>query len=88
MVGDGAASVVSDLRQASGKDIWLSGGGDLFRSLLQADLVDTIEVGISPMLLGQGRPFLPPTCSTKSLRLTHSLAYPSGLLILHYDVKQ
>ena len=37
------------------KDIWLWGGGELFGSLAAAGLVDTVEVGIIPVLLGAGR---------------------------------
>lgn len=41
------------------KDIWLFGGGVLFRSLLEAGLVDRVEVGVVPVLLGEGIPLLP-----------------------------
>ena len=71
---------------ASGKDIWLCGGGDLFRSLLDANLVDTIEVGVCPIVLGEGRPFLPSSAQSHRLTLTHQESFPSGLLVLHYDV--
>ena len=50
---------VADLKGEDGKDIWLFGGGVLFRSLLEAGLVDRVEVGIIPVLLGQGIPLLP-----------------------------
>src|SRR5262245_33905605 len=46
-----AAETVSALKAEPGKDIWLFGGGELFRSLLDAKLVDTIEVGVIPILL-------------------------------------
>jgi dihydrofolate reductase len=39
-----------------GKDIWLFGGGLLFRSLLKAGLVDTVEVGASRSCSAEGRP--------------------------------
>ena len=86
MVADNAAAAVMELRAGNGKDIWLSGGGELFRSLLAADVVDTVEVGVSPILLGQGRPFLPSPGLTRKLRLSHEQAFPSGLLVLHYEV--
>ena len=86
VLGDNAAATVTELRSGSGKDIWLAGGGDLFRSLLEADLVDTVELGVSPILLGQGRPFLPSAARSHRLTLTHSEAFPSGLLVLYYDV--
>jgi dihydrofolate reductase len=83
MLGDDGVATVRGLRRGSGKDIWLSGGGDLFRSLLAADLVDTVEVGVSP---SQGRPFLPSPGRTQKLKLTYEHAFPSGLLVLYYDV--
>jgi dihydrofolate reductase len=85
MLADGVATV-RRLRRGRGKDIWLSGGGVLFRSLLAADLVDTVEVGVSPILLGNGRPFLPSPGRTQKLKLTYEQAFPSGLLVLYYDV--
>ena len=87
MLGDNGLATVAELRAASGKDIWLCGGGDLFRSLLDANLVDTIELGVSPIVLGQGRPFLPSPARSHHLRLTHQESFPSGLLVLHYEVE-
>ena len=49
---------VADLKAEEGKDIWLFGGGVLFRTLLEAGLVDRVEVGVMPALLGQGIPLL------------------------------
>lgn len=86
IVADDGVAAVAELRAGSGKDIWLCGGGELFRSLLDADLVDTVELGVSPILLGQGRPLLPSRTQSRSLTLTHQEAFPSGLLVLHYDV--
>jgi dihydrofolate reductase len=86
ILADGGVAAVGELRAESGKDIWLCGGGELFRSLLDADLVDTVELGVSPILLGQGRPLLPPRTRSLRLTLTHQEAFPSGLLVLHYDV--
>jgi dihydrofolate reductase len=47
---------LSDLKASAGKDIWLFGGGMLFRSLGEAGLVDTVEVSVMPILLGRGVP--------------------------------
>src|SRR5918994_7321770 len=51
-----AAALVADLKAEPGKDIWLFGGGELFRSLLGDGLVDGIDLGIIPVLLGAGIP--------------------------------
>ncbi len=83
---DDAAATVAALREEDGKDIWLAGGGVLFASLLEAGLVDTVEVGIMPALLGGGVPLLPSLSRLARLELTHSEAFPSGLVVLHYAV--
>ncbi len=87
---DDVEQTVGDLRRGAGKDIWVCGGGVLFASLLAADLVDTVEVGISPTLVrGESTamlgldPRLPPSVP---LTLTHHRTLPSGLLVLEYTV--
>ena len=56
VVAENAEETAAGLRAESGKDIWLFGGGLLFRSLLDAGLVDTVEVAVIPVLLGGGIP--------------------------------
>lgn len=87
IVSDQGGSVVAALRAESGRDIWLSGGGELFRSLLDADLVDSVELGVFPILLGQGRPLLPSHSRSRRLTLAYHQIFPSGLVVLHYDVE-
>lgn len=78
---------ISRLRSQNGKDIWLFGGGALFRSLLDLDLVDTVEVAVIPVLLGGGTPLLPPGGGRTVLRLVKSRAYAkTGTVMLEYEV--
>src|SRR3954471_2043818 len=65
ITSDEPRDVVSALKRKSGRDIWLFGGGSLFRSLLDAGLVDLVEVAVMPIMLGSGVPLLPPGGSTK-----------------------
>jgi dihydrofolate reductase len=78
---------VRELRAKPGKDIWLFGGGALFASMLDAGLVDVVEVGIIPILLGGGIPFLKPPARRATLALaTHRLYAKSGIMMLEYNV--
>jgi dihydrofolate reductase len=86
LIADDAIGVVRDLREAGGKDIWLFGGGVLFSSLLEADLVDGVEVAIVPVLLGRGLPLVAPLSKNTRLTLTDTQQYPSGIVLLSYDV--
>jgi len=58
IVRDDPREVVSKLKRKTGRDVWLFGGGVLFRLLLDAGLVDTVEVAVIPVLLGAGIPLL------------------------------
>jgi dihydrofolate reductase len=77
---------VAALRAASGRDIWLFGGGSLFRSLLAAKQVDLVEVALVPVLLGGGIPLLETGAPLTRLALDHVERYPTGLLGLRYRV--
>ena len=79
---------VAALKAAPGKDVWLFGGGELFRSLLALGLVDTVEPAIVPVLLGGGIPFLPPPANRAALELTGQRTYEkSGIVLLRYAVR-
>lgn len=77
---------VRALKNKSGKDIWLFGGGALFRSLLDHGLVDTVEVTVIHLLLGAGIPLLPPPYTPMKLRLVSSKIYRSGSVSLAYHL--
>ena len=75
------------LRSQPGKDIWLFGGGELLRSLLEIGYVDTVEPAIIPVLLGGGHPFLATPARFSRLSLTAYRVYPSGIVWLEYTVQ-
>lgn len=87
MVRENAGQVVRGLRERPGKDIALFGGAGLFRSLLDAGQVDTVEVSVIPVLLGAGVPLMPPPYGAVPLRLTkQKVLKATGTLSLEYDI--
>jgi dihydrofolate reductase len=87
VVSAGIKEAVEDLRARPGKDIWLFGGGELFRTLLELDCVDTVELAVIPILLGGGRHFLPAPAVRRRLQFTGQRVYEkSGIVLLCYDV--
>ena len=86
-VSSNPAETLSALKAASGKDIWLFGGGLLFNSFLQLGLVDAVEVAIIPVLLGDGLPLLPHPATSAKLKLTkHRVYEKTGTVALEYSV--
>ena len=83
-ISSDVTKTVPALKAEPGKDMWLFGGGGLFRSLLDANLVDLIEIAVVPILLSQGVPLLPAGGRSPCLRLTGSKTLPSGVVSRTY----
>lgn len=78
-----------ELRSRPGKEIWLFGGGELFRTMLAMDEVDVVEVAVLPVLLGGGIPLLASPGPRRRLELRSHRVYPkSGIVLLEYAVKR
>jgi dihydrofolate reductase len=77
---------LADLKASPGKDIWLFGGGKLFRSLAEVGIVDTVEVSVMPILLGDGIPLAPNLSKWINLSLVKHQVYSSGAVSLEYAV--
>ncbi|MGE0130600.1 MAG: dihydrofolate reductase family protein [Blastocatellales bacterium] len=87
IVSDNAGEFVRNLKNESGKDIWLMGGGILAASLLKERLVDEVGLTIQPVLLGSGIPLFPDLGLQIDLQLLESKTYKNGLVGLTYRVK-
>jgi dihydrofolate reductase len=91
ILSSGIAEAVAAMKVHPGpeprRDIWLFGGGVLFRYLLDAGLVDAVELAVMPVMIGSGIPLLPQG-RRRSLHLEESKALPSGILMLTYSVVQ
>jgi dihydrofolate reductase len=86
ITSDDPGKFVAALKAKPGGDIWLFGGGALFRSLLDAGLVDTVEVAVMPVILGVGIPLLPPGASTKLVLADQKTLSRSGIVALSYSI--
>ena len=88
VLGSDALERIAALREEPGKDIWLWGGGELFGSLAAAGLVDSVEIGVVPVLLGAGRKVMA-GCNrrVKLVQRPPDLELP-GHTLLVYDVEK
>lgn len=88
VVAEATAEVVNTIRAEAARDIWLFGGGSLFRTFLDEGWIDTVEVSVIPVLLGGGIPLLPPPARRAKLTLTGHHVYGSGIVRLEYAVER
>jgi len=86
VVPEVSEATVAPIRAQAAKDIWLFGGGSLFRSFLDAGLVDSVEVAVIPALLGGGTPLLENPAPQTKLTLQGHRLYKTGIVLLEYAV--
>ncbi len=84
---------IKNLKANDGKNIWLSGGGELAKSFLDEDLVDEISLGVTPILLGSGIPLFPELMREVPLRfvscnICRHKKEDNAMLELLYEVKR
>jgi dihydrofolate reductase len=84
-VNESPAKFISRLRKREGKDIWLMGGGELARAFLKEDLVDRLDLGVVPILLGEGIPLFPSGFPQRDFTLIENKTYSKGLIALTYE---
>jgi dihydrofolate reductase len=88
VLGADALERIAALREQPGKDIWLWGGGELFGGLAAAGLVDTVEVGLMPVLLGAGVKLMSGCDRRVKLQLRERRGDLPGTELLIYDVQR
>lgn len=76
---------IAQLQQQPGKNIGVHGSLTLMRSLLEWDLLDELNLGVLPILLGGGRRLLNDGDSLKRLQLVSSKSTKTGGLLLTYQ---
>jgi dihydrofolate reductase len=88
IVSSDAVEVVRTLKQEDGKGIWLCGGSALATTLLTAGLIDRLILKLNPVLFGSGIPLFAPVITQVLTELTDHRRYPSGHMVLHYNLKR
>ena len=83
-----AVEFIRKLKGEAGKDIFVMGGGELAKSLLEANVVDEIRLKIHPVLLGSGVPLFPAMAGRVDLELAGCKSYKNGCVYVRYLVKR
>jgi dihydrofolate reductase len=79
------AATIRELKEQSGKDIWLWGSLTLMHSLLAAGLVDEVRMLVSPASRGRGRRVFE---DRRDLGLLEATSFENGLALLRYEIKK
>src|SRR6266550_2154169 len=82
-----AAKFVHELKHSKGKGIVIFGGGELAKSLFEADLIDEVVLNIHPVLLGSGIPLFHEMKKQIDLELLECKILKGGYLAVSYRIK-
>ena len=86
MLKGGAVEHVQRLRREPGRGLMVWGSISLAQSLLQAGLVDEIQLRVIPTMVGPGRTLLAEDTGRPDLTLLEAKPYASGIVSLSYAV--
>lgn len=78
------AATIRELKEQSGKDIWLWGSLTLMRSMLDAGLVDEVRMMVSPASRGKGTRIFE---DRRDLQLLEASGFDNGVAIMRYGIK-
>ena len=87
IVSEDAAAFVRKLKGQKGKGIVVFGGGELAKSLFEADLMDEVVLNIHPVILGSGIPLFHQMKRQIDLELIECRILKGGYLAVSYRVK-
>ena len=77
-------SLVEKLKAREGKDIWICGGADIIRQLMEQNLIDVYRISVIPTILGGGVRLFPDCGKEIKLRLT-AVSSSNGITELIYQ---
>jgi dihydrofolate reductase len=79
------AATIRELKERSGKDIWLWGSLKLMHSMLDAGLVDEVRMLVCPASRGKGTRIFE---DSQDLKLLEATSFENGVALLHYEIKK
>ena len=85
VLGSDLAHKVSRIKSQPGKNVLLFGSCNLASQLLDADLIDEVQLRIHPIILGVGRAAFQSGLKGHRLRLVQSKTFATGVVRLHYQ---
>lgn len=78
---------IGRLKQGAGSEILIFGSPSATHALMAENLIDEYWLFVNPILLGRGIPLFKNINAKTPLKLTNSKTFPSGVVCLHYEVK-
>jgi dihydrofolate reductase len=87
VVNGDAVEFIQNLKAQAGRGIFVMGGGELAKSLFEAELIDEVVMNIQPVLLGSGIALFHVMKRPIHLELIDCKPFGDGCVLVSYRVK-
>jgi dihydrofolate reductase len=88
LVQGDSTQVITQLKQQSGQDLIVYGGGSFVSSLIKEKLIDEYNLFVNPVALGKGMTIFNDLENRQNLILVKSQVFDCGIVLLCYEPKQ
>ena len=78
---------IDELRNQSGTDIYLCGGGKFAGWLLNNERIDILKIKLNPLIIGKGVPIFENVTTQYKTELIDQQVYDKGLQIITYKIR-
>ena len=79
---------ITNLKSQEGGDIIVYGEASFDSSLIKENLIDEYYLFVNPVVIGNGKTIFKDLNEIRKLYLVESIAFDSGVVLLHYRVKR
>lgn len=77
------AATIRELKEQTGRDLWMWGSLQLMRSMMDAGVVDEVRMMVCPAARGKGRRVFE---DRRDLKLVEATGFDNGLALLRYAI--
>lgn len=84
LIKENAAAEITKLKSQGKKDMYVFGSANLSETFINDNLFDEYRIGISPVILGNGRPLFPKGGVPRKLGLVSTQQLSTGGVVLKY----
>lgn len=88
LIRENASAEIKKIKEEGDRDMYVFGSANLSETFVNDNLFDEYRIGISPVILGSGRPLFGQGISTKNLCLISTQQLSTGGVVLKYLKKQ
>lgn len=79
--------IIDQIKEENGTNIYLCGGGELAKWLLENEKIDLLKMKLNPFIQGDGTKLFNPIRKSFQLNLVNMETYERGLIIISYEIK-